>query len=76
MLKTVGIARYMATYEPGVFIPEPMIKRMRQAADRETEGLVIAGEIIRNLKGLAQGVQIVTLGWEHRLPTILDYAGL
>jgi methylenetetrahydrofolate reductase (NADPH) len=76
LLKTVGIARYMATYEPGVFIPEHMIKRMRQAADRETEGLVIAGETIRNLKGLAQGVQIVTLGWEHRLPTILDYAGL
>jgi len=76
LLKTVGIARYMATYEPGVFIPEHLIKRMRQAADREMEGLVIAGETIRNLKGLAQGVQIVTLGWEHRLPAILDYAGL
>jgi methylenetetrahydrofolate reductase (NADPH) len=76
LLKTVGIARYMATYEPGVFIPEHMIKRMRQAPDREMEGCVIAGEIIKNLRGLAQGVQIVTLGWEHRLPTILDYAGL
>jgi 5,10-methylenetetrahydrofolate reductase len=76
LLKTVGIARYMATYEPGVFIPEHLIKRMRQAADREMEGLVIAGETIRKLKGLAQGVQIVTLGWEHRLPAILDYAGL
>jgi 5,10-methylenetetrahydrofolate reductase len=76
LLKTVGIARYMATYEPGVFIPEHMIKRMRQSPDREAEGFVIAGEMIRNLKGLAQGVQIVTLGWEHRLPTILDHAGL
>jgi methylenetetrahydrofolate reductase (NADPH) len=76
LLKTVGIARYMATYEPGAFIPESLIKRMRQAKDRELEGFIIAGETIKNLKGLAQGVQIVTLGWEHRLPTILEYADL
>jgi methylenetetrahydrofolate reductase (NADPH) len=35
----------------------------------------VAGETVAGLKGLAQGVRIVTLGWEHRLPTILDYAG-
>jgi methylenetetrahydrofolate reductase (NADPH) len=49
---------------------------MRQAKDRELEGFIIAGETIKDLKGLAQGVQIVTLGWEHRLPTILEYANL
>jgi methylenetetrahydrofolate reductase (NADPH) len=76
LLKTVGIARYMATYERGVHIPEDMIKRMRQSKDRELEGFIIAGETIKHLKGIAQGVQIVTLGWEHRLPTILDYAGV
>lgn len=74
LLKTVGIARYMATYEPGAFIPESLIKRMRQSKDREMEGFVIAGETVKQLKGLAQGVQIVTLGWENRIPTILDYA--
>ena len=76
LLKTVGIARYMATYEPGVFISEQTIKRIRQASDRELECIKIAGETIRSLRGMAQGVQIVTLGWEHRLPTILEYAGL
>jgi methylenetetrahydrofolate reductase (NADPH) len=76
LLKTVGIARYMATYEPGAFIPEPLIKRMRQSKNREMEGFIIAGETIKHLKSLVQGVQIVTLGWEHRLPTILDYAEL
>lgn len=74
LLKTVGIARYMATYEPGAFIPEHLIKRMRQSKNREMEGFIIAGETIKHLKGLVQGVQIVTLGWEHRLTTILDYA--
>lgn len=76
LLKTVGIARYMATYEPGTFISEELIKRMRQAKDREMEGIRIAGEMIKNLKGLAQGVQVITLGWEHRLPEILDFADL
>ena len=33
----------MATYEPGAFIPEHVIKRMRQAKDRDLEGLIIAG---------------------------------
>ena len=76
LLKTVGTARYMATYEPGVFISEEIIKRIRKSPDREAEGARIAGETIKGLKDLAQGVVIVTLGWEHRIPEILDYAGL
>ena len=75
LLKTVGIARYMATYEPGVFISEDLIKRMRRASDREMEGVLIAGETVKAIKNLAQGVRLVTLGWEHRLPAILDRAG-
>jgi 5,10-methylenetetrahydrofolate reductase len=76
LLKTVGIARYMSTYEPGAGISEQMIKRMRQASDREMEGIRIAGETVTALQNLAQGVKIVTLGWEHRLPTILECAGI
>lgn len=76
LLKSVGVARYMATNEPGVHISEQTIQRIRKSPDRETEGLRIAGETISYLKGIAQGVQIVTLGWEHQLPAILDFSGL
>lgn len=76
LLKSVGIARYMATNEPGAHISEQMIQRIRKSPDRETEGLRIAGETISDLKDMAQGVQIVTLGWEHQLAAVLDYAGL
>jgi methylenetetrahydrofolate reductase (NADPH) len=76
LLKTVGIARYMATYEPGVSISEQTIKRIRQAPDRELECIKIAGETVKALKGIARGVKIVTLGWEYRLPTILEYADI
>jgi 5,10-methylenetetrahydrofolate reductase len=76
LLKSVGIARYMATTLPAYHISEQLIKRIRQAQNRDMECIRIAGETVANLKGLAQGVQIVTLGWEYQLPGILDQAGL
>ena len=75
VLKSVGIARYIAINEPGAGMSEKTIRRIRQAPDRETECLRIAGETISALKGRIQGVKIVTMGWENRLPAILDYAG-
>ncbi len=76
LLKSVAIARYIANSEPGAHISEELIRRIRKSSDRENEGLRIAGETVAALKDLAQGVLIQTLGWEHRLPTILDVAGL
>jgi methylenetetrahydrofolate reductase (NADPH) len=76
LVKSVGIARYMALNEPGAHISEEMIRRIRKAADREAECLRIAGETIAALKNRIAGVKIETHGWEHRLASILDYAGL
>jgi methylenetetrahydrofolate reductase (NADPH) len=76
LIKSVGIARYISTYEPGAHISEDMIKRIRKASDTEMECLRIAGETVAGLKKVAQGVHIITLGWEYRLPEILDYAGI
>jgi 5,10-methylenetetrahydrofolate reductase len=76
LIKTVGIARYMATYEPGARISEELIRRLRKAKDRDAESVQIAGETVSALRDFAQGVKIVTLGWEHRIPAILDFAGL
>ena len=74
LIKSVGIARYISTYEPGAHISEDLIKRIRKASNPETECLRIAGETVAGLKEVAQGVHIITLGWEYRLPEILDYA--
>ena len=76
LLKSVGIARYLSNYEPGAAISDETIKRIRKSPDRETECLKIAGETIAALKEIAHGVKIQTLGWEHRLPDILDFAGI
>ena len=76
LLKSVGIARYMATNEPGIHISEQLIQRIRTSPDRENEGVRIAAETVDQLKAVAQGVHLVTLGWEYQIPAILDHAGL
>jgi methylenetetrahydrofolate reductase (NADPH) len=76
LLKSVGVARYISTNVPGPPLPEEMIMRIRKAPDRIAECIAIAGELITTLKGLCQGVQIVTMGWENRLPAILDAASI
>lgn len=74
LLKSVGVARYIATNVPGAHIPEEMISRIRKAPDRITECITIAGELVSSLKELCQGVQLITMGWESRLSAILDAA--
>jgi 5,10-methylenetetrahydrofolate reductase len=76
LIKSVGIARYIALNEPGAGMSEDLIQRIRKASDRENECLKIAGETISALKGKVAGVKIETHGWEHRLASILDYAGI
>jgi len=74
LLKSVGVARYFSANVPGPPIPEEMISRIRKASDRIHECVTIAGELITSLRELCQGVQLVTMGWENRLPAILDAA--
>jgi methylenetetrahydrofolate reductase (NADH) len=76
LLKSLAIAQYINNSEPGAHISDEMIRRIRKSANREQEGIKIAGETIQALKGHTQGVLIQTLGWEHRLPEILDVAKL
>jgi 5,10-methylenetetrahydrofolate reductase len=76
LLKNVGMARYISINDPSFRLSEDVIKRIRQAKDRDTECVAIAGETIRGLKDVSQGVKISALGWEDKLPAILDSAGL
>ncbi len=76
LLKSLAIAQYIANSEPGSNISDDLIRRIRKSSDREQEGIVIAGETITALKESTQGVLIQTLGWEHKVPSILDVAKL
>ena len=76
LIKSLAIAQYIVNSEPGTSIPDELIRRIRKSSDREREGIKIAGETVASLKDMADGVLLQTLGWEHKLPEILDIAGL
>ncbi len=76
LIKSLAIAQYIANSEPGADISDDLIRRIRKAPDRELEGIKIAGETIAAMKRMVGGVKVQTLGWEHKLPEILDVAGV
>ncbi|MBW2039743.1 MAG: methylenetetrahydrofolate reductase, partial [Deltaproteobacteria bacterium] len=75
-LKSVGMARYMNKNVSGVFVPENLIDEMAKAEDKTAMGLEIAARLINDLKGLCQGVHIMAIGWEKKVPEILQLANL
>ncbi len=75
-LKSVGMARYMNKNVAGVFVPEPMIKRLAAAENKTQMGIQICAELIKNLKDICQGVHVMAIGWEKKVPEILNAAGL
>ena len=75
-LKSAGMARYMNKNVSGVFVPEHMISDMAKAEDKTATGLGIAASLIKDLKDLCQGVHIMAIGWEKKVPEILRMAKL
>lgn len=73
LLKSVGMARYIDRHFDNIHIPEETIMRIQRAPDKVRECTKIAAEILSGLReaGCA-GALISTLGWEDKLPLILE----
>ena len=76
LLKSVGMARYVNKHVEGAFIPDSVIDQLMKASDKQKASVEIAGGLIKTLKPLCQGVQIIPIGWEKQIPALLEYAGL
>jgi len=77
LLKHAGMAKYMNANVPGVIVPEPIIKRLAAADKKELRkvSVQIAGELIRDMKGLCHGAHIMPLGWDSEIPNVIAAAG-
>lgn len=73
-LKSAGMAKYMNKNVPGVFVPDRLIEEMGAAEDKAAKGVEIAARLINDFKGLCQGVHVMAIGWESKVPAILDQA--
>jgi 5,10-methylenetetrahydrofolate reductase len=77
LLKSAGMARYIDRNIKGISIPSEMIRDIQKASDKIQECIKIAAGLINRIKEMGMpGVLISTLGWEDKLPQILDEAKL
>ena len=76
LLKSVGMARYVNKHVEGASIPDSIIDQLMKASDKQKVSNEIAGGLIKAFKPLCQGVQLIPIGWEKQIPTLLDDVGL
>ena len=77
--KNAGMCKFMNRNVAGVNVPQEMIDAL--AADKERAkagitGVEIAAKIIRECRPYCQGVHIMALGWEAKVPALLEMAGI
>jgi methylenetetrahydrofolate reductase (NADPH) len=75
-LKSAGMAKFMNKNVSGVFVPDELIEKMTTAEDKTRMGIEIAAGLIKELKDMCQGVHIMAIGWEKKVPLVLEAAGL
>ncbi len=75
LLKSVGMARYLNEV-PGIAkVPDALIAQMADAPVKPRAGVDIAAQAIEQLKGAADGVVLMPIGWERKIPDLLEAIG-
>ena len=76
LLKSARNAAFINRMVPGACIPNTLISRLEAAADPAAEGIQIAAEQVQRYLGVAQGVHLMAIKAEERIPAILNQAGV
>ena len=77
--KSAGMAKFMNKNVAGVHVPQWMIDEL--AADKEKAkagitGVELAAKVIKECRPYCQGLHIMALGWEAKVPALLELAGI
>ena len=70
------MARFMNKNVAGVHVPDNLIEEMEKAENKAQQSIEIAARLVKKMKPLCQGVHIMAIGWEKKVPEVLDAAGL
>lgn len=76
VLRSAAMARFMNKNVAGISVPESLIEEMDKAENKAKKSTEIAARLIKEMKDMCQGVHIMAIGMEKRVPAILDAAGL
>jgi methylenetetrahydrofolate reductase (NADPH) len=72
LVRSAKMARFLNDHIPGVQVPEHLVARLDAANDPMAEGVAIAREVVDWARQHCQGVHLMTLGHEERIPDILS----
>lgn len=76
VLKSARMAQFLNDKLPGVSVPQSIIDEMESAEDKSATSIHITARLIREMRGMCNGTHIMAIGWESRIPAILDAAGI
>jgi methylenetetrahydrofolate reductase (NADPH) len=76
LLKSAKNAAFINRVVPGACIPQTVIDRLAAAVNPADEGISIAAEQVARYAGIAQGVHLMAVKAEERIPLILERAGI
>ncbi len=79
ILKSVGMAKFMNENVAGVYVPEHLIEELKKDKEKTKSGqtgVEIAARLIKELRPYCNGVHIMPLGWDDKVPGVLKLAGL
>ena len=77
--KNVGMCKFMNNNVAGIHVPDEMLDELRADKEKTKAGITgveIAARIIRECRPYCQGVHIMALGWEAKVPALLELAGI
>jgi 5,10-methylenetetrahydrofolate reductase len=78
LLKSAGMAKYMNENVAGVHVPQNLIDEISSVSkeNRAKKSIEIAARLIKELKPMCQGIHIMPIGWDKKVPLVLDAAEL
>lgn len=76
MLKSAKMAKDFDENLPGVSVPNWIIENLDKAEDRGLASVEIAAKVIHDIKDICRGVHIMAIGWEKRIPDVIQRAEL
>ena len=76
LLKSAKNAKFINRVVPGACIPESIISRLENSSNPIDEGITIAAEQVKSFLDIAQGVHIMAVKAEEKIPMILDRANI
>ena len=76
VLKSDRMARNIDDNLPGVSVPQEIIQQLVGSTDSSAASVDITARIIREIRDMCGGVHIMAMGWESRIPEILEAAGI